>query len=165
MAMLEFWRKFGNSSLCACAVKIWPKILVSAYQSPNYLYLRRYLGGRIQKRLLNCWCAVWCILGLVVKARNDLRGVGRLLSCNTSQLPPFPVYIILDTMYMCSGQTHWSCQRHVETDGTAAPNCWRDKSTDDTIRHAYRLGGVGISPPMFPSDVPQATTIWTKNPW
>jgi len=54
----------------------------------------RICGWPNPKQVASVDFAVWCILGLVVKVQNDLRGVGRPSSCNASQLTSFPVYII-----------------------------------------------------------------------
>jgi len=51
--MSEFDQKPRNSSFCACAVIIWPKILVNAHQLPKYPYYKVIgvtklnCGGRI----------------------------------------------------------------------------------------------------------------------
>jgi len=35
MAMSKFDQKFGNSSVCSCAVKIWPKMLINTNRYQN----------------------------------------------------------------------------------------------------------------------------------
>jgi len=64
--------KLGNSSFCACTVKIWPKLLVNAHRSSKYPYVRGNRGRLTQRRLRKCWiCKL--IIGVVIKAQNDWR--------------------------------------------------------------------------------------------
>jgi len=44
---------------------------------------------------LNLIRLLWCIMGLVIKAWSDWRGVGWPSSCSASQLPPFLVNCVI----------------------------------------------------------------------
>ena len=95
-------QKLGNSSFCACDVKIGlqlkPKLLVNAHRSPKYFFDVKFAKSSITQLCIARWC--WKMTGysalmeLVINAGYTTSATSALSNCNASLLQ-LPVAIII----------------------------------------------------------------------
>jgi len=112
-------------------------VLVNSHQSPKYLCIYKSKNRCCQSKggCKSVHFVDWCIMGLVIKAKNDWRDVWRPSSSIASQLPPFLLYLLDPALWLFLYEVDFKV--FVGRSYCSLNFCWRRSLTSWSFLRSY----------------------------